>query len=225
VVYCDESRHTAKAGCPHWSIGSLWLPRAIRDSWTKRIRAVLAEHGMRGEVKWSKTSRLALPAYCALIDAFVADPEIRFRAIVVDHRLFDPARFHGGDRELGFYKLYYELLIKWIEPQQRYLMLLDHQTVKEADRFVMLRRVLERGIKGTAWIDDLTVVDSHASPLTQLVDLLTGAVSAAWCSPIPGTPKAELIAHLQTTLGRSLTAASAGPTKEKCNIFQIRLEA
>jgi hypothetical protein len=226
VVYCDESRHTPGPQNPYWAIGSLWLPRARQQAWTAQIRALLAAHHLRGEVKWSKTSQVALPGYQALVEAFAADPDIRFRAIVVDHRIFDAQRFHGGDRELGFYKFYYEMLVKWIEPQQRYLFLLDHQTVSEADRFARLRQVLDRAVRGQAWVDDLTVVDSGETPLVQLADLLTGAVSAAWCGGLkPGSPKAALVAAVERAVGHPLTQASPGPGLEKLNIFQIRLES
>lgn len=223
VVYCDESRHTPGPQNPYWAIGSLWLPRAKQRAWTAQIRALLATHHLRGEVKWSKTSRVALPGYQALIEAFVADPDLRFRAIVVDHQVFDAQR-HGGDRELGFYKLYYEMLEKWVKPQQRYLFLLDHQTVSEVGRFAMLRTVLDRSVRGRAWVDDLTVVDSQETPLVQLADLLTGAVAAAWCGVKPDSPKAALIAAIERAVGHPLTRPSPGPGLEKLNIFQIRLE-
>ena len=223
VVYCDESRHTAGPDCRYWTIGSLWLPRSRQHEWTTKIRALLGSHHLKGEVKWSKTSRLSLPGYQALIAAFVADPDLKFRVIVVDHKAFDPQRFHGGDRELGFYKLYYELLVKWVQPQVRYTFLLDHQTVSEADRFAMLRKVMDRKVRGTAWVDDLTVIDSSETPLVQLADLLTGAVSAAWCGPKAGSPKAEMVAAVEKYIGHPLTQTSPGPNMEKFNIYQIRL--
>lgn len=224
VVYCDESRHDGAAQNRFMSIGSLWLPRSKKPELTKQFRALRESIGLKGEVKWSKVSEKKLEAYRKLVDFFFDQPDLRFRVIVVDQSKVDVHRFHAGDRELGFYKFYFEMLEKWIEPENRYLVLLDFKKNKGADRYTTLRRVLENKTKGRAWIDDLTVIDSYESPLAQLNDLLTGAVAATWCGFKADTSKARLAAHIGSRRGTLLHVANSSPGITKFNIFRIQLD-
>jgi hypothetical protein len=226
VVYCDESRHDAPEH-RYMAIGGLWAPRLDKRELTRRLRRVLVEGGLRAEVKWSKVSKAHLDGYRRLVDFFVGEEALRFRVIVVDQAEMDLERFHGGDRELGFYKFYYEMLNKWVEPGNEYLILLDYKQNKGADRYQTLRRFLERRTRGKAWITDLTVIDSREAPLGQLCDVLTGAVAAAWCGEArPERPKGELAEYLASRLGlRSLRTPSPSPAPGKFNIFRIELSA
>jgi hypothetical protein len=226
VVYCDESRHSGAAGDRYMAIGSLWTPREHKLELTKATRALFRQAGLNSEVKWSKVSASRLDAYKRIVDFFFATDALRFRVIVVDQTKFDPERFHGGDRELGFYKFYYELLIRWLEPGNEYLILLDFKQNQSADRYRELRATLSRKLKGEAKILDLTVIDSAETPLAQLCDLITGAVASAWCGDAkPGSAKAELMAHIGRHCGLPfLKIASASPATSKFNVFRIELQ-
>ena len=54
----------------------------------------------------------------SLVDFFIQE-DLHFRVIVVDQDKVE------GNRELGFYKFYYEMLIKWLTKDNQYLILLD----------------------------------------------------------------------------------------------------
>ena len=224
VVYCDESRHDGAAGDRYMAIGGLWVPHEAKPVLTRKFRDMKRSLGLNGEVKWSKVSTSRLPAYKTLVDFFFGE-DLKFRVIVVDQSKLDVARYHGGDRELGFYKFYYEMLIKWLTKDNQYLILVDFKQNRGADRYTTLRTVLERKLKGIAWITDLTVIDSRQSPLAQLCDILTGAVAASWCQDLETSrPKALLAQHIAGRLGRSsLRFVSPAPDFEKFNIFRIAL--
>lgn len=224
VVYCDESRHDHSALNRYLTIGSLWLPRGLKESLTKEFRKLREDIGLKGEVKWSKVSAKKLDAYQKLVDFFFDHEDLRFRVILVDQAKVDMKKFHGNDRELGFYKFYFEMLEKWILPGNRYLILLDFKKNKGADRYTTLRRVLENATKGKAWIDDLTVIDSHQSPLAQITDLMTGATAAQWCGINPDSPKAKLANHIGQRRGHSLKTVDGNPELAKFNIFSINLD-
>jgi hypothetical protein len=224
IVYCDESRHDGAAHNRFMSIGSLWLPRSLKESITKDFRALRESIGLKGEIKWSKVSETKLDAYKQIVDFFFAQSDLRFRVIVVDQTKVDLHTFHGNDRELGFYKFYFEMLEKWLVPDHQYLILLDYKRNKGADRYTTLRRVLEKSTRGKAWIDDLTVIDSHQSPLSQITDLLAGATAAYWCGIQPESPKGKLASYIGERRGASLCAVSSGPAWSKFNIFSINLQ-
>lgn len=225
VVYCDESRHDGGCGSPFMAIGSLWAPREHKLELTKSLRRLFQEVGLRAEVKWSKVSGARLDAYKRIVDFFFASEALRFRVVVVDQAKLDPARLPGGDRELGFYKFYNELLIQWLEAGNEYLILLDFKQNQSADRYRDLRAALTRKLRGEAKILDLTVIDSAETPLAQLCDVLTGAVASAWCGDaIAGNAKAELISHIARQCGLpGLKSASGSPAISKFNVFQIEL--
>ena len=225
VVYCDESRHDGADHNRYMAIGSLWLPRDTKEQLTREFRELRESVGLKGEIKWSKVSAKKMAAYQQVVDFFFDKPDLRFRVIVVDQTKVDVAKFHGNDRELGFYKFYFELLEKWIEANNRYLVLLDFKRNKGANRYSKLRRVLENKSKGKAWIDDLTVIDSHESPLAQLCDVLTGSVAATWCGLQPEGAKEKLSAYIAQKRGHSLKVANAGPGVCKYNLFAIELES
>lgn len=224
VVYCDESRHDAHPDHRYMAIGGLWVPRESKPVLSRKLRDLKRSLALNGEIKWSKTSQGRLWAYRKLVDFFFEE-DLRYRVIVVDQARLDLVRFHGGDRELGFYKFYYEMLIKWLTKDNQYLILLDFKQNKGADRYTTLRTVLERKLKGIAWVTDLTVIDSRQAPLAQLCDLLTGAVAASWCKDLEATrPKAVLARHIAAGLGvEGLSFASPTSDFEKFNIFRIEL--
>jgi len=225
VIYCDESRHHAGPDCRFMAIGGLCVPRARKTELTKATRKLFRELGLGSEVKWNKVSRQYAEAYKRLVDFFFSDPDSRFRVIVVDQMKFDPER-HGGDRELGFYKFYYELLVHWLEPGNEYLILLDFKQNQSAQRYHDLRAALTHRLKGNAQILDLTVIDSRETPLVQLCDLLTGAVAAAWCGSLrSGSAKEELVKHIAGRRGvPTLKTASISSSFSKFNVFQIELQ-
>jgi hypothetical protein len=223
VIYCDESRHDHSPQNRFMSIGGLWVPRPLKEAMTQKFRAARESVNLKGEVKWSKVSQKRLADYQKLVDFFFDQPDLRFRAIVVDQSKVDVNRFHGGDRELGFYKFYFEMIEKWILAGNRYLVLLDFKKNKGANRYTTLRRALENKIRGAAWIDDLTVIDSCQSPLAQLSDILTGAVAATCCGFTNASAKAQLAAYIGQRRGASLRTPDTNPAVTKLNVFGINL--
>lgn len=223
VVYCDESRHDGAPEHPFMAIGGLWVPRERKLEISRGFRNLRQELGLHAEVKWSKTSAKCLEAYSRLVDYFFDEDDLLFRVIVVEQQQVDLNTHHGGDRELGFYKFYYEMLIKWITEGNEYLVLLDFKQNKGSDRYGMLNRVLNNALVGKAWISDLTVIDSHQTPLAQLCDLLTGATAATWCGCREGSPKEALTRLVGERRGHALTIPTAGPGVSKFNVFKIEL--
>jgi hypothetical protein len=224
VVYCDESRHECPEVNRYMAIGSLWVPRERKAELTRRFGGLLRECRLGSEVKWKKVSRARLEAYKRLVDFFFDEPDLDFRVIVVDQRAVDLDRFHNGDRELGFYKFYYELLNKWIDGGHEYLILLDYKQNKGAGRYAELRRLLELKAGSRAAIRDLTVIDSAQSPLGQLCDLLTGATAATWCDALAGEAKSALAQYISERCHpASLSRETPSPARCKVNIFRIDL--
>ena len=223
VIYCDESCHDLTGHQAWMSIGGLWVPRDRKPELTQAFRQLCERRNLRGEIKWTKASRKRLDDYKALADFFFDEEGLRFRAIVVEQAKVQMEKFHGKDRELAFYKFYYEMLEKWLEERAEYLILLDYKQNSGADRYTSLRTCLERHLRGIAWIADLTVIDSSESPLAQLCDLLTGAVAAAYNATASGSPKEALTQHIAEKAGFGTLQTSTPLSVRKFNIFKINL--
>lgn len=178
-VYLDESSIT---GCRYMAIGGLWIPDTCEPALRAAIQTVRTSHGMKahGEFKWTKTSGSSTkPAYLGAIDAFFANPDCRFNAMVIDTR--NPGRNRGEDEERDFYTSVHWLLRLRIERGSVYRLVLDHRSDKRKDRLSELREVLDNAVKLEHRITHRTMReviarDSKDEPLIQLADLLLGAV-------------------------------------------------
>lgn len=224
TVYCDESRHDGSVRNLFMTIGGLWVPTEQKTVLTRELRALLAELGLRAEVKWSKVSAAKLDAYKRLVDFFVAK-NLRFRVIVVEQAKLDYDRFKQGDEELGFYTFYFEMLVKWLTQPVTYNILLDLKKNKGADHYEVLTRCLRARVPDNTTVSGVHVIDSSESPLAQLNDILTGAVAASWCGFPGATPKAQLADYIAASVGRrTLSLANVSPAFDKFNVFKIDLK-
>lgn len=223
TVYCDESRHSPAPCNEYMAIGGLWVPTGKKAELTKQLRNLVDLYDINSELKWSKVSRLKLDAYKSVID-FFTHSDVRFRVIIVEQAKLDYALHKEGNAELGFYTFYYEMLVKWLEPDRSYNLLLDFKKNKGYGHLETLQRCLQTGAPLGARVTGVHSIDSADSPLAQLSDILTGATAASWCGIQASTPKAELAAHIAKETGKqSLRLTSNYPKHEKLNIFNINL--
>lgn len=216
LIYCDESRHTSDSGDHFMVIGALSCPETRKRDIVRRIHNLRAIHGAQGEFGWKRLSPNKRGFYWALIDLFASEPELQFRCILVDR-----TTFVSDDQELGFYKLYYQMLVHWLSPGCTYRILLDQQQTREQGRFRMLRDVLRRKLMGRAKILSLEPANSSALDIMQLTDLLIGAVGYERNGRTASGTKVEFCRDLATALGVSSIARSTSPGEEKFNVFHF----
>jgi hypothetical protein len=141
-VYCDESRPdlliSTHPGGQFVVIGSLWLESDRRLEYKQAIHALRDAHRVGGEFKWQKISPSRVQFYEALVDWFADQgQDIRFRCICIPHNQLNWS-LHGEDRELGFYKFYYQMLHHWILDFNRYAVFCDYKSnrVIESDHAI-----------------------------------------------------------------------------------------
>lgn len=224
VIYCDESCHDLTKHHTFMSIGGLLVPRPEKGGLSKKLRLLMHSCDLKSEVKWSKVSSKRLEDYKKLVNFFFDHKQLRFRAIVVEQAKVRFDKYHGKDRELAFYKFYYEMLEKWLDTGNEYLILLDYKNNRGAGRYKTLQRYLENYLKGKAWIRDLTVINSKETPFAQLCDLLTGAVAAAHNIPNMGSAKEQLTKYIASKAGWPTLKTSTTLSANKFNIFKIDLD-
>lgn len=222
VIYCDESCHDITAHA-FMSIGGLKVPRNEKARLSRELRALMRSCRLHSECKWSKVSDKRLQDYKKIVNFFFEHAELYFRAIVVEQAKVQLEKYHGKDRELAFYKFYYEMLEKWLLPGNEYLILLDYKNNRGADRYVDLKKCLQNYLGEKARIRDLTIIDSKETPLAQLCDILIGSIAAANNGFEKHTAKEQLANHIASSANLSTLCTSTPLTADKFNIFKMDL--
>lgn len=186
MVYCDESRQCAE----HFMVlGGIIIPADNLDSFNASMQQFRTEQRMFAELKWSKVSNGKLAEYKAFVDYFFSLNTTRkahFHALIVDTHKLNHTAFNMGDREMGFYKFFYQLLLhrfgkRYCEnnPDARFHLVMDYRT--SSYPLQQLRTILNNGLKsrhGIATRPFLTIEprDSKLSEVLQINDIILGAV-------------------------------------------------
>lgn len=220
-VYCDESRHTSNPEDPFMVIGALSCPREKREEITRRINEIRKQHNTWREFGWKTLSPNRRDFYWALLELFASEPSLSFRCIVVDRTVLNHEQYNDGDNELGFYKLYYQMLVHWLKRDCSYHIFLDWQQNQIQQRFIDLRDILRRRLTGKAKIECLEPVSSHQIPLIQLADLLIGAVGYAWNDRQGSAIKMDFCKDVASAAGLRTLKTTTTLSADKFNIFHF----
>lgn len=211
-VYVDESCHLQNDGHKVMVLGAIWCPQEKTREIAMRIRDIKEQNGVstKLEVKWNKVSQGKLPFYQALIDYFLDDDDLRFRAIVVP----DKSRFVGvlgcQSHDGWYYKLCFQLLEQIVDPTQHYNIYMD---IKDT-RSELKRRGLEAVLREANYDGDgdivrkIQQVRSHESALLQMTDLWIGAIAYANRSLSGNNGKLAIIKRIRKRTQLSLTRST-----------------
>lgn len=220
-IYSDEASTT---NARYMLIGGLWVPWHCEERLADAMSEVRIRYRLTAEMKWTKVSRALLPAYRDFVDCFVADAELSFRCIVIDTQIVDYALFHRGDAELGFYKFYYQLISRNLEPDNSYWLYTDERQNRKSNRLEVLRLVVNRWWRKQADAEPLRAVEprrSHSEDAIQLADVLLGAIAYAWNQRGGSQAKLDLVQHVaQSLLGRSDLRLATRPGTTRLSIWK-----
>lgn len=225
-VYCDESRPdllaSKKSSAKFMLIGSLWLPRDLRNEFKHEIHTLRDQYKIGGEFKWTKISPSRSGFYLALIDWFLSKKEsLRFRCIVIDQNKVNLKLYHEDDQELGFYKFYYQQLHHWVLDFNDYSIFVDFKSNRRRDRLPVLKRCLDLSNLSSN-VSLVQAIRSEESVLIQCTDVLVGAAAYRLNNQInEASAKYKVLNRLEQGLGWRIKATSK--TEQKFNVFAINL--
>jgi len=225
-VYCDETLPdlftSKKPQDKLMLLGSLWIENELREQIKTQIKDLRKKHNCWGEIKWTKVSPSKENFYLELVDIFFAyGMEMRFRCIVVEPQQVIWS-YHGDDKELGFYKFYYQLIHKWIKDFNTYRIFLDAKKNRDLTRLSVLKDILNNQFN-TSYIEQVQALPSKELVLIQLSDFLLGATSAKLNQKdLTNTAKIKVIEHIEKRRGKEI--APTWRTENKFNIFKINLQ-
>jgi hypothetical protein len=222
-VYCDESCHLLNDHQTVMVLGAVWCPAEKARQIAVRLREIKARHGLKPgvEVKWTKVSPSKRQFYVELVDYFLDDDDLHFRALIVpDKGALDHAAF-GQTHDDWYYKMYFALLKGIIDPSARFRIYLDIKDTRGAAKVAKLHDVLANAHYDFAReiVERIQTVRSHEVELLQLADLLIGAVSYANRGLAGNAGKEAVVARLRKRSGKTLTV-STFPRESKVNIFR-----
>jgi hypothetical protein len=178
-IFIDESSQTDHR---FLVLGALILPQAELPAFVDALGRARLPELPAAEMKWGKVSKSKLEAYERFVRVFFRTPGAHFHSLVVDATQHRPAKFNRGDRETGFNKEIYQLVMKCgrlyriplfhVYPDQRS----TSQSLEE------LRTIINRGMhKHFGWsrlwpVRRLQFQDSRILLTLQLADIFTGAI-------------------------------------------------
>lgn len=204
-------------------IGGLWISQELEAQVRDSIREVRAQHNLRAEMKWTKVSETMLAAYKDFVDVFFKADALAFKCIVVDTRLLDYKAFHKGDKELGFYKFYFQLISRNLFPQNLYWLYTDERKNRKSSRLATLIVTVNRWCMKNKKVAPLRLIEprrSHNEDFIQLADILLGAIAYVWNGQTGSRAKLALVEHIARRINYSTLKFATRPTAKKMNVWK-----
>lgn len=182
-IYCDESRQTKDR---FMVIGGIIIAEEHVGLFNQTMENFRQEENMRAELKWPKVTNQKLSKYLRFVDYFFAlnnTDKLNFHAVIVDNHHVDYKKLGKGDREAGFYKFYYELLLQSFgghaNQDAKFFVFLDYRITNYSLK--TLKKNLNRGMR-RRWglhTDIIRVIEprrAKSTNLIQMADIILGAL-------------------------------------------------
>ena len=153
-----------------------------------------------------------------MIDYFFAT-DLQYRAIVIDKSKLKHEEYHQSHDDF-YYKMYFQLLNKKLEPENNYNIYLDIKDTRSATKVNGLKKYLNANF---ITVRNLQNIRSHESELMQLTDIITGALSYHLRGLNQVIAKNKIIEKIQLHSKHPLTCSTA-KEQQKFNLFFIDLK-
>ena len=202
-------------------LGAVYGPSEKIKAANKRIREIKEKHkiGPTTEVKWTKVAPNKIAFYLDVIDYFFDNDDLHFRALIVNKDNLDHEKYNQTHDEF-YYKMYFELLSKILDPQQKYYIYLDIKDTRGSRKVKKLRDVLSNNMYdfGGNIIKRIQQVRSNEIEILQLTDLLIGAMQFLNRSDVKSEAKKTIVERMKARSGYDLSKSTL-VREPKTNIF------
>ncbi len=173
--YMDESCHLLNNDSNYMIIGALACPKNKAANISYKIKQLKVKYGLNAdfEIKSTKISPSKIMFYKALVDLFLIEDNLQYRAVIVDKRKLDHKRFNQSHDDF-YYKIVYNLFRYFLCGQTNYIYI-DY---KDSLSYLKSQKVVEY-LKNNHKIS--SSIKFHAQPINskesnilQLADMLIG---------------------------------------------------
>ncbi len=220
-IYCDESNHLENSTINPMVLGAVYCAKDKVKEINERIKEIKTEHQLNAsyEIKWTKISSTKLNFYKDLVDYFFDKSDLHFRGVVIDKKTLNH-RQHNQTHDQWYYKMYFELLSKILDPQQEYYIYIDIKDTQGQDKIEKLHEVLCNNLLDfqRKIIKRTQLVRSHEVNILQLADLLMGALQCANREDARSEAKKVIVERVRSRSNYDLTKSTL-PKEPKFNIF------
>jgi hypothetical protein len=170
-------------------LGGIVIPSTNVSEFNNTMQKFRIEQKMFAELKWTKVTNQKLSEYKRFVEYFFAlnnTDKLHFHCIIIDNHEVNNKKHTRRDKEIGFYKFYYQLLLHCFgkrycqdEKEDRFIVYLDYRNTTYS--LNTLKIVLNRGMKkkytvGTSPFVSIEPRDSKKSELVQINDIILGAI-------------------------------------------------
>ncbi len=220
-IYCDESNHLEADGISTMVLGAVYGPIEKIKTANSRLSEIKGKHKISPstEIKWTKVSPNKIAFYLDVIDYFYDNDDLHFRAIIINKDILDNESFNQTHDEF-YYKMYFELLSKILDPQNKYCIYLDIKDTQGSKKVKKLREVLSNKMYDfdESIVKCIQLVRSHEIEVLQLADLLIGAMQFLNRIDVKSEAKKQVIQRIKARSGYDLLKSTL-VREEKTNLF------
>lgn len=177
-IYCDESTLNGRYAV----YGGFIMHNNSVNKVEQTIYNIKQKNNLFSEIKWSKISNQYYDKYLNLIDStssLLNKNVVHFRSVIIDNNALNNRKYNDGNKELGIYKFYYQLLyncfIKYQKNSSFDIYIDKRSTNYDFQNLTDILNNKSRAKNNT--INCVKQVDSKKSNIIQLNDLLLGALS------------------------------------------------
>lgn len=228
-IYCDESCHLQFDDSDIMLMGGISCEKEYVKELHQGIRKIKKRHGLseQFEIKWTKVSPAKIDFYLEMLDFFIESP-LQFRCIVATGKSRLNHSAYNQTYDEWYYKMYYLLLNKMIDPTEEYSVYIDIKDARGGKKAQKLQEILNNSLYSFyhTCINRVQIVKSDEIGLLQLCDLLIGCIgysnrflkNQSELNPTKSYAKIKMCQHLEERINRSLNKKT--PLSEtKINIF------
>ncbi|MEW5799103.1 MAG: DUF3800 domain-containing protein [Bacteroidota bacterium] len=237
-IYCDESRQSKDR---YMVLGGIVMEHTEILRFADTMKKFRQEQKMTAELKWSKVSTQKLPEYKRFVDYFFAlnnTNYIHFHSIIIDNHQVNHKKFNKGDKELGFYKFFYQLLLHCFGKiyctstnNVRLFVHLDNRQTKY--KLSTLKTILNNGMAKKFSIlyrpfVAVEPVESKISDLLQISDIILGAMgyqkNGYHLLAESKKGKIELAEYIASSAGLKTLTENTLKSNQRFTIWNFRLQ-
>lgn len=179
-VYCDESCHLERDGHKSMVLGGIYCPINRVSDICNKIRDLKEKYNLprRREVKWVKISNSKKEFYIELVEFFLKDEYLKFRALKIPNKSCLRHNDFNQTHDQWYYKMYYDMLKQIIRPYTHYNVYIDIKDTLGNDKILELKEFLKINSfnKECVEIKKVQRIRSYESELLQLADIFIGMV-------------------------------------------------
>lgn len=223
-IYCDESNHLENDHRRYMVLGAIYCPIGALGDINQQLKTLKRKHSLPEniEIKWTKVSPSRVDFFLDIIDYFFAEPSLRFRSVVIDKEQLTHDQ-HAQTHDDFYYKMYFLLLSRVLQPTNIYNIYLDIKDTLSAVKVEKLHDVLSKNMLDfdRSIIKRIQNVRSHEINTLQLADLLIGAIQFANRDDGESKAKKAVVERIKLHSSYSLLKSTL-PTEKKLNIFHWR---